>query len=121
MKLTRLGFGIILSLFLFGCGLDSETSDSINLELESNGLAAHNIRIFEDIVEPELIEAKKGELVEFFITNHGSKTGRFIVEEYFAEEKLVEGRTVSLMFRADKKGSFDFGDFNRPLGKLVVK
>tara|TARA_Y100000310_G_scaffold344836_1_gene459871 strand:+ start:38 stop:439 length:402 start_codon:yes stop_codon:yes gene_type:complete len=131
MKLTKLGIGMIcvFSLFLFGCGLQeagTTTSAGVSQQMQlqageaSDNSATYNIKMSDNFIEPDRIKVKRGTPVEFLVTYSGNNTNKFAVDGYSIEERLVEGKTVSVSFRADKEGIFGFGDFKRPLGEIVV-
>ncbi|MAG07888.1 hypothetical protein CMO89_00275 [Candidatus Woesearchaeota archaeon] len=124
MKLTKLIIGIIciITLFLFSYLGTAHTADTTQSHTESleNNQAVYNIRIFDSFIDPGTINVKKSSSVELFITYSGSETNRFIIEGYDIEERLFDGKTISLRFKADKEGSFEIGSFKRPLGMLVV-
>tara|TARA_Y100000310_G_scaffold238646_1_gene242118 strand:+ start:258 stop:635 length:378 start_codon:yes stop_codon:yes gene_type:complete len=125
MKLVKLGIGIIcvIFIFLFSYLGIAHTADITQLHTESseNNPIIYNIRIFDDFIEPGTIVVEKDASVEFFITYSDSETNKFVIEDYDVDERLFDGKTISLGFKADKEGSFEMGSFRRPLGMLVVK
>jgi len=121
MKLVKLWIICIISVFLLSYLGTANTADVTKLYMKSlkSNPVVYNIRVFDDFIEPDTIEVKKGTSVEFFVTYSGNETTRFVVGDI--DERLFKGKTVAVRFEADKKGSFEFGDFKRPLGELVVQ
>ncbi len=125
MKIIKLGIGVIcvIFIFLFSYLGTAHTADTIQSHTESleNNPITHNIRIFDDFIEPDTIVVERDVSVELFITYSGSEANKFVIEDYDVEERLFDGKTISLKFKANKQGNFEIGSFRRPLGMLVVK
>lgn len=106
--MSRIAFGVILSLGLFGCGT-TRLFDPVPADLDREHVPRVTIEMTaEDFhFTPEEVRVKEGTLVTFRITSiegtHGFALGAFGIDE-----RLDEHQTKVIEVYAAKKGTYTF-------------
>ena len=88
-------------------------------------LTAKDIKIYSDKIDPTSIEVMKDEEVKLKVESDDDKTHGFYLPDFDVTETVESGKTKTVTFTADKKGTFTYScnlncDSNVS-GSLIVK
>jgi len=118
---------LMLTVLLVGCveqTIVKENKEYKVVEEDKVEVATFNVRFVNGKMDPEFIEVNLGQDVELSVTNEDNETEIFMIDDYSIDEQIADGATTIIKFKADKEGSFFYGDLSKEnvlKGRLIVK